>query len=280
MLPVLLKLPNFQIYTFGVFLTLAFLWGAFWFWRNIKLTSYKEQDMFDALFASLFGALFFSRLIFVVLNFSEFGASPLKFVLINGFPGMSAVGAFVGGFITLFFYVRYKNKSFLELVDYAIPPLFLALVIGKIGSFLAGVDVGIQTSFVLSTKVLGHEGARHITALYEAMGFVLGFVLAHKMLFAVRRERMPRGSTFYFFMVYVSLVTLLLDNLKENHLYFADFSFNLLTAVVFGLAGSLYFIIIYRSLLRQKLSRLFSKRYGRKNKLGKSEKIQSKPKGG
>ena len=89
---------------------LAFFWGAFAFWRSIKLTSYKEQEMFDALFLSLFGGLFFSRFVFVALNFSEFGTSPLKFLLITGFPGMSAVGAFVGGFVTFFFYPRYKNN--------------------------------------------------------------------------------------------------------------------------------------------------------------------------
>ncbi|PIZ68201.1 hypothetical protein COY13_01625, partial [Candidatus Roizmanbacteria bacterium CG_4_10_14_0_2_um_filter_36_35] len=62
MLPVLLDLKFIKIYTFGVFLMLGFLWASFVLWRNIRLTSHKEEEIFDGLFLSLLGGLFFGRL--------------------------------------------------------------------------------------------------------------------------------------------------------------------------------------------------------------------------
>ena len=96
MLPVLLDLKFIKIYTFGVFLVLAFFWGSFVLWKNIRLTAQKEDEIFDGLFISFAGGLFMSRLVYVILNFDKFGSSILKFILINGYPGLSLYGALIG----------------------------------------------------------------------------------------------------------------------------------------------------------------------------------------
>ena len=112
MLPVLLDLKFIKIYTFGVFLVLGFFWSAFLLWRNIRLTSYKEEDVFDGLFFSLFGGLFIGRLIYVVLNFNDFGFDILKFILVNGYPGISLIGAILGGVFALFGFFGLKKIDF------------------------------------------------------------------------------------------------------------------------------------------------------------------------
>src|SRR3989338_5725614 len=104
MLPVLLNLGLIKIYTFGVFLVLGFFWATFLLWKNIRLTSFKEEDVFDGLFISLLGALFFGRLVYVILNFKDFGFSILKFILINCYPGISLYGAVFGGLFILFLF--------------------------------------------------------------------------------------------------------------------------------------------------------------------------------
>src|SRR3990172_4726798 len=104
MLPVLLDLKYIKIYTFGVFLVLAFFWGSFVLWKNVRLTSQKEDGIFDALFLSVAGGLLFSRVVYVALNFEKFGFDILKFILINGYPGLSIYGALAGAFLTLYLY--------------------------------------------------------------------------------------------------------------------------------------------------------------------------------
>ncbi len=246
MLPVLLDLKIIKIYTFGVFLVLAFFWGMFWLWRNIKLTSYKEEDIFDGLFASLLGAFIGARAFFIIFNFSEFGFSPLKYILINGYPGLSLTGGFIGGFLIMTLYTRYKRIPFMHIVDYVIAPLLLALAIGKVGAFFAGNEIGTQTNFFLRVHYVGAEGLRHVVALYEAILLFLGFYISHMITFYVRRETIQRGFSFFFFVAYFSLVQLLLDFMKQNHIYLAGLSFNLMVGTVLFIVTTIYLATQYR----------------------------------
>ena len=256
MLPVLLDLKFLKIYTFGIFLVLAFFWGCYYLWKNISLTSYKEEDVFDGLFLSLTGGLFFSRLIYVVLNYDKFGFNLLKFILINGYPGLSLFGFIGGGFLSLFIYFSLKKIKFLEIVDYFIGPLFLALTIGKLGGFLAGVEVGTKTKFILAVRYVGFDGLRHLTSLYEALLFLVAFFLARKFLLDLRREKLTKGFLFIFFVWTFSLLNFSFDKIKNNHLYFAKNSFNWYIYGILLLTFSLYFIYYFRTLFLARLKRI------------------------
>lgn len=246
MIPVLLDLKFIKIYTFGVFLVLAFFWGMFMLWRNIKLTSYKEEDVFDILFSALFGAILFGRLFFVLFNFSKFGFSLLKFILINGYPGMSLYGSLAGGF--LFFYLVSSRKKIPGeiLVDYFIPPLFISLGVGKIGSFLSGVDVGTKTKLIIAVRYLGYTGNRHITAIFESLLFFVLAYFSYRIMLSVRKGNLFHGYGFLFFIFSFALTNLLLDKLKENHLYFAGRSVNYSLSVLLFFATGGYFVYYFR----------------------------------
>lgn len=246
MLPILLDLKFIRIYTFGVFLVLAFFWGVFLLWRNIKLTSYEEEEIFDGLFVALFGGLFFSRLTYVIFNFEKFGLSLAKFILINGFPGLSLYGALFGGLVGLLLFFRRRKIEFTKAIDYFIPPLFLSLAIGKIGSFLGGVDVGTKTGLPLAVQYIGYKGGRHPVALWEALLFALGVYLSYKVLMRIRQEKLDRGFGLYFFGLYFAMVNLLLDNIKVNHLYFARLNVNLAISVILTLLLGTYFVFYFR----------------------------------
>jgi phosphatidylglycerol:prolipoprotein diacylglycerol transferase len=137
MLPVLVSLGPLKIYTFGIFLVLAFFWSSFLLWRLVRLTAHKEEVIFDGVFIALTVGLFFARLFYVIFNFSQFGFSFLKFILINGYPGLSVYGALIGFIFSLNLYCSYKKINFLQVVDYFIAPIFLALAIGFLGKFFA-----------------------------------------------------------------------------------------------------------------------------------------------
>lgn len=262
MLPVLFDFKFIKIYTFGIFLVLGFFWSLFVFWKNIRLTSYKEEEMFDGVFLSIFFGLFFSRFVYVILNFKDFGFNFLKFILINGYPGLSLIG-FIFGFI-LFLYLFFLSKkiNFFEAIDYFITSFFTMLFFGKMGSFFSGEEVGTITNFFLKTRYLGFNGFRHLTAFYEGLFFVIGGFIAQKILFEIRKERFFRGFLFYFAIWYFSLITFLFDKLKENHLYFLKYSFNFIVSGFFLLTTSFYFVYYFRSSIFAFLK--ISKNYGQK----------------
>ena len=258
MLPILIDLQIVKIYTFGVFLVLAFFWSSFLLWRNIQLTSRKEEQMFDGLFISLASGLFIGRLIYVILNFNDFGFSILKFILINGYPGMSLIGCIIGGFLGLFLFLASKKIKWTEIIDCIISPLFLALGLGKLGSFISGVEIGTKTNFLLSIKYLGFDGSRHLTALYESLLFLLAFYISYRMMFEIRRGKYKYGFAFIFFCWYFGLVYFMFDKLKENHLYFVNSSFNRSFSLIVFVIASIYYIVYFKDAIFKKVSLLGS----------------------
>ncbi len=267
MLPVLLDLKVIKIYTFGIFLVLAFFWGCFLLWRNIRLTSHKEEDIFDGLFITLAGGLFTGRLFYVLLNFKDFGPDLLKFILINGYPGISLFGALVGACTVLYLFFLAKKIKFHETIDYFISPLFIALAFGKLGEFFSGGEVGSRTKFFLSIKYIGFEGSRHLTALYEGILFFLAAYFAQKILFQIRREKYSHGFLFYFFWWYLGIVYFVFDKLKINHLYFFGQSFNGRAALLILLTTTLYFLYYFKNPIGGKLAFInnFFKHHGLKS---------------
>lgn len=252
MLPVLIDLPFVKIYTFGIFLLLAFFWSTFLLWKNFLLTSYKEEDVFDVLFAGIFGGLLISRVVYVALHFSEFGLNIPKFILINGYPGLSLYGFLFGFLGSTALSMQRSKLKFREAIDYFTPSAFVALAFGKMGSFFSGVEMGSKTNFLLKMKVVGAEGFRHLTPLYEGVLFFIGALIAHQILFAVRREKYAKGTNLYFLLWYIALVFGGTDFLKDHQdgLLFG-LSFNALLSYVLLLTFSLYFLYYFRSSFTQ-----------------------------
>ncbi len=226
MFPILLVSGVLKIYTLGFFLVLALFFGLFMLWKMIKLTSHKEEDVFDMFFISLLGSIFFARLVYVLSSFDKFKFDLLKFILINGYPGLSLFGALFGGILVLFLYVFRKKVAFLDIADYFVSPILLALGIGKIGSFLSGEE--------------------SVIALVESILFFVFTYVSYIVVRAIRRGKFSSGTAFYFFLFTFSLTNLLLDNLKMNHLYFFRFSLNFAVSLVLFIATAAYFIYYFR----------------------------------
>jgi phosphatidylglycerol:prolipoprotein diacylglycerol transferase len=233
----------------GVFLALAFFWGCFLIWRLVRLSSFKEDDMFDALFNSLLAGLFGGRLVYVILNFKDFGFDILKFILVNGYPGFSLYGMLGAFFLTLYLWANAKKVKFSEMVDYYIPSVLLAIAIGKLGGFFSGAEAGTKTGFFLSIKYTALSGMRHLTPLYESILFFLSSFIAYRLLFETRKEHYKKGFVFKYFLFSQGLIYFLFDNLKEYRLYFLGRSFNQIVSLVLVLTFGIYFLYYFRSLI-------------------------------
>lgn len=260
MLPVLLDLGFFKIYTQGIFLVLAFFWGSFMLWKHVTLTSYKEEDVFDVIFMSLFGGLLAGRIVHVALNFKDFGFDFLKFFLINGFPGIHGMGAVFGFLLFLYLFSFWKKMDLKKFIDYLVSPMFLAIAIAKIGSFFSGSAVGTQTNFFLSLKYPSLDGDRHLTALYESALFFIGSILAHRILMQIRREKLSNGFNFFFFLWYYGLVLAIFDPITSFRTKVWGISFDLLASGLLLLTVSVYFIYYFRKFILHNISltRLFA----------------------
>lgn len=260
MIPVLLQVGFVKIYTFGLFLVLAFFWAAYYLWKNIRLTSFKEDEVFDGLFFSLLGGALFGRLVHVIFNFQDFGFNFLKFILVNGYPGFSIWGWILGFFLFLYLFSNSRKIDFGELVDYFIPPIFIALAIGKIGSFFSGVEVGAVTSLPIGLKYAAMDGARHLTPLYEGLLLFLGTYFSHRILFAIRRDRLSRGFLLLFFLWFFSGVHFAFDLIRGEQTMLMGYSVYGVITLILLLTLSLYFLYYFKTALLQPLFRIFRKK--------------------
>ncbi|NTU73051.1 prolipoprotein diacylglyceryl transferase [Candidatus Roizmanbacteria bacterium] len=254
MLPVLLDLRFLKIYTFGIFLVLAFFWACFLVWKLVRLTSHKEEEVFDAIFVSIPIGLIAGRIMYIATHFDKFGFDIWRYILINGYPGLVLYGCVIGFFLGIRAFFAINKVKFSDVIDYLVPPALLALAIGKLGSFFAGVELGTKTTFPIAIKYANADGLRHLTALYEGLLFFLGAFVAYKILFAIRREKYRKGFLFSCFFWYFALVTASFDSLKVSHINLGPVSLNSILSWAILLTLSIYLGYYFRCSIFSRLS--------------------------
>lgn len=259
MLPVLLDLGFFKLYTFGVFLVLALFWGGFLLYKLIGITSYREEDAFDGLFLSLIGGLITSRIVHILLNMRDFGGDVLKWILINGYPGLSFLG-FLVGFLGIFALISgIRRIPFRKIGDYLVPALLLSVGIAKVGAFFSGAELGAQTTFALSLTYAGFDGTRHLTPLYEGVFYFLGAFLAYKLVFAIRRGYPFEGANIVFFAWYTGLILAVFDPIRAFRSNVYGMSLELIVGLAMLLTITPYSLYYLRQSIGATLKTLFTR---------------------
>ncbi len=249
MIPLLIDIGFIRIPTFGVFLVLAFFWSCFILWKHTLLTSYKEVDVFDCAMSGLIGGVLIGRIIYVGLHLADVEWSFMKFILINGYPGIHLTGFLIGFLCCYYICARYKKIPFDKYIDNLMTPLFIALGIGKLGAFLAGVEIGTQTMFPLALRYTHLDGARHLTALYESMVFFGASYISYHILMRIRRGYYEPKLTFGFFGFMYGFVTLVSDPLKIMRIITYGVSIDMIVSAVILLTSIIYLIYHFRTKL-------------------------------
>ena len=170
------------------------------------------------------------------------------------------IGFIAGTFLSLLIFTIIVNSAFLEVAAYLVPSFFLALGIGKIGSFFAGSTVGSTTDFILNVQYIGFQGARHITAVYEAIIMFIGFMISQRLLMSFRRDSIHEGTLLSFFFIMVGTSEMILDNFKHNPVYLGRLPFN----VIIGGLGVLVFGIWELYKYRDSIKNWFIKMSGKR----------------
>lgn len=216
MFPVLLDLNGFKIYTFGFFLVIAILWSSYLLFKNIKLTSYKEEELFDSLIVSSLYGILVGRIVFIIFNLDYFRNDIFRMLLLHAYPGVQSFAVLIT-FILYFYYTCYKKKlSFQNIIDLIIPPLFAAVAIIKLGSLFAGNVIGAQTHFFLHVHYQDYEGLRHIVALYEAIIYTVSWLILQQSMYTIRRGKLPKMFTLWLGIFIFSSVNTGMWFLKEK----------------------------------------------------------------
>lgn len=240
MYPVLFRIRDFEITSFGVLVAIAALVGV-WLFRRELGRARLPLDATDAAFAGIFGGLLGAKLWWTV---EFFGTEPyLSLLLSRG--GLSWFGGFTFGLAAGVLAIRVKRLPLLPVLAAAAPALAIGHAIGRIGCFLVGDDYGKVSN--LPWAVAFPEGLPptfdrvHPTQLYEAIPlFVIG-----GLLMALRRKRTSDRRVFGAYLVLVGGTRFLVELLRVNARVFGPLTVAQLAALG-ALGTGLWLLTGYR----------------------------------
>ena len=209
--PVLFRIGDFEITSFGVLVALGALVGWWMLGRELKRSGLPDGAA-DAGMAGVFGGLAGAKLLWVA---EHFGEEPFVALLLSR-GGMSWFGGFAGGLLAGIATLRVKRLPVLPVLAAATPALAIGHAIGRVGCFLVGDDYGRPSD--LPWAVAFPEGLPptivpvHPTQLYEA---ILLLPIAYIL---IRWRRNGRDDRFVLgaYLVMAGLLRFLIEFVRVN----------------------------------------------------------------
>jgi phosphatidylglycerol:prolipoprotein diacylglycerol transferase len=210
--PVLFRVGQVAVYSYGVTLALAFV--ACWLIARWYLPT-RGLDVelaTDLLLAAAVGGIVGARLLYVATSWQVFAENPL-WILQFQRGGMVFYGGLAGGALVVAAYVLIRRLPVPVIADGAAIAIPLGSAIGRIGCFLNGCCAGRPTDAIIGVVFPGASVPVLPTQLIDsAANLVIFAALLH---FAVRRRWRP-GLLWWLFLVLYGISRFLVEMLRTN----------------------------------------------------------------
>jgi len=210
--PILFKIGNISLYTYGLFVALGFL-TALWVARSeARRLGENPTHIMDLGFYMLIAAIVGARLFFLAVNPEVLSESPWAvFQIWRG--GLVFYGGFIAALLTAIVYLRQKKIPFFRVADIFSPGLAAGHAVGRIGCFFAGCCYGktceLPWAVVFRDPMsLAPTGVHlHPTQLYSVAGnlMVFGF------LWFFRKRTTYTGQLFWLYVLLYGSVRAFLE---------------------------------------------------------------------
>ena len=226
--PILVHFGSVTLYTYGFFLAMGFL-AAVWFSkRNARFYDLRPDDISDLFFVILVSGIVGARLLYVIINFDDFKASPLDiFKLWNG--GLVFFGGFIGAVAASIVTLRIKNLPFFKTADTIAPGVALGHGIGRLGCFFAGCCYGRQCDLPIAVQFSHPDSLAplhvplHPTQIYMVAANLILFLI---LIFLQRRKRF-HGMIFLSYIILYSVFRFIIEFFRGD--FRGDFYFEFLS---------------------------------------------------
>lgn len=187
MYPVLIDLGWWQLRSYGVFVVVAVVVGAWWSAREARRKGLDPARVYDfASFGGLAG-LVGARLYYVLLSQPGYYlARPLE-ILAIWHGGLAVHGALLGGLLAGVWFIRRRGFSFWRFADIAAPGLILGQTVGQIACLLNGDTYGKPTTLpwaitFTDPRAMAPLGVPlHPIEIYELLAYLAVFLLVWRV---------------------------------------------------------------------------------------------------
>ena len=211
MYPVLFRIGDFEITSFGVLVAIGALVGIWLFNRELARGG-LPSDATDAAVAGVVGGLLGAKLLWTL----EFAHEAPFAALLFSRGGLSWFGGFIGGVGTGLWMLRRRHVPVMQALSAATPGLAAGQAIGRIGCFMVGDDYGRPSS--LPWAMAFPEGRPptsvpvHPTQVYEAIALA-GIAWA---LIRWRRDGVADSVVFGRYLLFAGLTRFAIEFIRVN----------------------------------------------------------------
>ncbi|MBI2267228.1 MAG: prolipoprotein diacylglyceryl transferase [Armatimonadetes bacterium] len=221
MYPIMFKIGNFPIYSYGVMLSLAAIVALYLIVRFSEAYGVKKEDSFDLTLLVIISGILGARLAWVLLNWNDYKGDLLQILYIRQ-GGLAWHGALIGGILAGVWFARVKKLKFWKLADLTAPAIILGQAIGRLGCFLNGCCYGKLTRSWLGVQmnILDARGFRHPTQVYELLLDLAAFFF----LLWWRKGNRKEGDLFLLMLIIASFNRFLVEFWRESETIISVFS--------------------------------------------------------
>ncbi|HOP32647.1 MAG TPA: prolipoprotein diacylglyceryl transferase [Candidatus Hydrothermia bacterium] len=216
MCPVLFRIGQLEIRTWGLFVLVSVVVGIYYVSKRVKSIGVNPEKIWDLGFWAALAGIIGSRIFYVLYHIPYFKEHPVE--IIKFWEGGSVYfGGFLFGLAAGLVYLQKNKKSMplLPILDFSGEALALGLFIGRWGCLFNGCCFGKETHmpwgivFPPGSPAFDVMGSSriHPSQLYESFAnLVLFFVLLK-----LEQKKPFDGFIFLFYIFFASLIRFLVD---------------------------------------------------------------------
>ena len=221
MYPVLFRIGNFPINTYGVFLALAFLCAILVTVKLAERDGLPRQKIYDLCLWMLLASLIGSKVLMFFTE-PEYRDHPLQLLSLDFLrSGGVFYGGLLGAVLTGYLLMRHYKLPWWKTADACAPGIAIGNFFGRQGCFAAGCCWGKPTSLPWGVKftVMGHEITGvpidvplHPTQLYESFSMLIVFFF----LLWLHKHRRFSGQVILFYALLYSIIRFAIEFLRDD----------------------------------------------------------------
>jgi phosphatidylglycerol:prolipoprotein diacylglycerol transferase len=221
MYPVLFRIGNFPINTYGVFLALAFLCAILITVKLGERDGLPRQKIYDLSLWMLLASLIGSKILMFFTE-PEYRDHPFQLLSLDFLrSGGVFYGGLLGAVLTGYFLMRRYKLPWWRTADACAPGIAIGNFFGRQGCFAAGCCWGKPTSLPWGVKFteLGHEitgvpinGPLHPTQLYESFSMLIVFFF----LLWLHKHRRFSGQVILCYALLYSIIRFAIEFVRDD----------------------------------------------------------------
>lgn len=233
------SIGKFDIAWYGIIICVGMLLCILLGMLNCKRIELSRDHLTDYLLAAIPSAIVGARLYYVIFEWKYYKDNLADIVKIwNG--GLAIYGGIIGAAVAIIIMAKIRKHSVLDLLDFAMPHIFLGQAIGRWGNFINQEAFGATTD--LPWGMTGSEIGTtpvHPTFLYESLWCFIGFVVLYTYMMKFRKGK---GEVLALYFFIYGIERAFVEGLRTDSLYFCGMRVSQLLSIALVIISIPFFI--------------------------------------